>query len=97
MALVSVKLASCPDNIFNSASARLHWLEPCNHNLSQRQTLHHSIIMLFLLPLLPPVLILCQSKPVVVIGDINVCPKEIDIHNPKTNLRSAGFTQVGRV
>jgi len=32
------------------------------------------------------------NKPVVVCGDLNVAHKEIDIKNPKTNLRSAGFT-----
>lgn len=31
-------------------------------------------------------------KPVVVCGDLNVAHKEIDIKNPKTNQRSAGFT-----
>ena len=33
-----------------------------------------------------------QKKPVIYCGDLNVCHKEIDIANPKTNLRSAGFT-----
>lgn len=33
-----------------------------------------------------------QHKPVVVTGDLNVAPAEIDIHSPKTNLKSAGFT-----
>lgn len=32
------------------------------------------------------------QKPVIYCGDLNVCHKEIDIANPKTNLRSAGFT-----
>ncbi|KAI3426491.1 hypothetical protein D9Q98_008857 [Chlorella vulgaris] len=32
------------------------------------------------------------SKPVVLTGDLNVAPAEIDIHSPKTNLKSAGFT-----
>lgn len=31
-------------------------------------------------------------KPVVVCGDLNVAHKEIDLKNPKTNQRSAGFT-----
>lgn len=31
-------------------------------------------------------------KPVVLCGDLNVAHKEIDIKNPKSNLRSAGFT-----
>lgn len=35
-----------------------------------------------------------QGKPVVVTGDLNCAHKEIDIHEPKRNLRSAGFTQV---
>jgi hypothetical protein len=35
-----------------------------------------------------------ERKPVVVTGDLNVAHMPIDIHSPKTNLRSAGFTQV---
>lgn len=31
-------------------------------------------------------------KPVVLTGDLNVAPTELDIHSPKTNLKSAGFT-----
>eukprot|EP00775_Hariotina_reticulata_P012593 gene12594-12725_t len=37
-----------------------------------------------------------SQKPVVVAGDFNCAHKEIDIHNPKGNLRSAGFTQEER-
>lgn len=33
-----------------------------------------------------------QQKPVIFCGDLNVCHEEIDIANPKTNTRSAGFT-----
>lgn len=33
-----------------------------------------------------------ESKSVVVCGDLNVAHKEIDLKNPKTNTRSAGFT-----
>lgn len=33
-----------------------------------------------------------NKKHILWIGDINVCHKEIDIANPKGNLRSAGFT-----
>ena len=33
-----------------------------------------------------------KEKPVILFGDINVARYEIDIHSPKTNLRSAGFT-----
>ncbi|HEY3424953.1 MAG TPA: exodeoxyribonuclease III [Negativicutes bacterium] len=32
------------------------------------------------------------AKPVIVCGDINVAHKEIDIKNPKSNIRNAGFT-----
>ena len=32
------------------------------------------------------------TKPVIVCGDLNVAHKEIDLKNPKTNQRSAGFT-----
>ncbi|GFH06745.1 DNA-(apurinic or apyrimidinic site) lyase [Haematococcus lacustris] len=37
-----------------------------------------------------------REKAVVVAGDLNCAHQEIDIHNPKTNLRSAGFTQEER-
>lgn len=33
-----------------------------------------------------------DSKPVVVCGDMNVAHKEIDLKNPKTNVKNAGFT-----
>ena len=33
-----------------------------------------------------------KKKPVIFCSDLNVCHEEIDIANPKTNLRSAGFT-----
>lgn len=33
-----------------------------------------------------------QGKPVLLTGDLNCAHKEIDIHSPKTNLKSAGFT-----
>ena len=33
-----------------------------------------------------------KTKPVVLTGDMNCAAEEIDIHSPKTNLRSAGFT-----
>jgi len=32
------------------------------------------------------------KKPVIVCGDLNVAHKEIDLKNPKTNRKSAGFT-----
>ena len=37
-----------------------------------------------------------QKKPVIICGDINVAHEEIDIKNPKTNKRSAGFTDEER-
>ena len=37
-----------------------------------------------------------KSKPVVVCGDLNVAHEEIDIKNPKTNRRNAGFTDEER-
>ena len=37
-----------------------------------------------------------KVKPVVVCGDMNVAHKEIDLKNPKTNTRNAGFTQEER-
>ncbi|MCF0148878.1 MAG: exodeoxyribonuclease III [Clostridium sp.] len=33
-----------------------------------------------------------KKKPVIICGDLNVAHKEIDLKNPKTNLRNAGFT-----
>ncbi|NLP15980.1 MAG: exodeoxyribonuclease III [Clostridiales bacterium] len=33
-----------------------------------------------------------QKKPVILCGDLNVAHKEIDLKNPKTNTRNAGFT-----
>ena len=36
------------------------------------------------------------EKPVVVCGDMNVAHKEIDLKNPKTNRRNAGFTDEER-
>lgn len=33
-----------------------------------------------------------QQKPVIVCGDMNVAHKEIDLKNPKTNQKNAGFT-----
>ncbi|MCL2528272.1 MAG: exodeoxyribonuclease III [Defluviitaleaceae bacterium] len=36
------------------------------------------------------------KKPVVICGDLNVAHKEIDIARPKSNTRSAGFTQEER-
>ena len=37
-----------------------------------------------------------QQKPVIVCGDMNVAHEEIDIKNPKSNHRSAGFTDEER-
>ena len=37
-----------------------------------------------------------QSKPVIVCGDLNVAHKEIDLKNPKSNHRNAGFTDEER-
>ena len=33
-----------------------------------------------------------KTKPVIVCGDLNVAHKEIDLKNPKTNRKNAGFT-----
>ena len=37
-----------------------------------------------------------EQKPVVLCGDLNVAHKEIDLKNPKTNRRNAGFTDEER-
>ena len=41
-------------------------------------------------------LVLDARKPVIVCGDMNVAHEEIDIKNPKTNRRNAGFTDEER-
>ena len=41
-------------------------------------------------------LVLDAHKPVIVCGDMNVAHEEIDIKNPKTNRRNAGFTDEER-
>ncbi len=33
-----------------------------------------------------------EKKPVIICGDMNVAHKEIDLKNPKTNTKNAGFT-----
>ena len=38
------------------------------------------------------ILHLQKTKPVIVCGDLNVAHKEIDLKNPKTNLKTAGYT-----
>lgn len=37
-----------------------------------------------------------ESKPVIVCGDLNVAHEEIDLKNPKTNRKNAGFTDEER-
>lgn len=37
-----------------------------------------------------------KKKPVIICGDLNVAHKEIDLKNPKTNRRNAGFTDEER-
>ena len=37
-----------------------------------------------------------ETKPVIVTGDMNVAHKEIDLKNPKTNRKNAGFTDEER-
>lgn len=39
---------------------------------------------------------LAKKKPVIVCGDMNVAHKEIDLKNPKTNHKNAGFTDEER-
>ena len=36
------------------------------------------------------------KKPVIICGDLNVAHKEIDLKNPKTNRKNAGFTDEER-
>ena len=37
-----------------------------------------------------------MKKPVIICGDMNVAHTEIDLKNPKTNKKNAGFTQEER-
>ena len=37
-----------------------------------------------------------KTKPIILCGDLNVAHKEIDLKNPKTNRRNAGFTDEER-
>jgi exodeoxyribonuclease-3 len=37
-----------------------------------------------------------KSKPVILFGDLNVAHKEVDLKNPKTNRKNAGFTDEER-
>ena len=37
-----------------------------------------------------------KDKPVILCGDLNVAHKEIDLKNPKTNKKTAGFTEEER-
>lgn len=37
-----------------------------------------------------------QKKPVILCGDLNVAPQEIDLKNPSSNRRNAGFTDEER-
>ena len=37
-----------------------------------------------------------EKKPVIFCGDLNVAHKEIDLKNPKTNRKNAGFTNEER-
>lgn len=37
-----------------------------------------------------------QRKPVVLCGDLNVAHEEIDLKNPKTNRKNAGFSDEER-
>ena len=37
-----------------------------------------------------------SKKPVIICGDMNVAHEEIDLKNPKTNKKNAGFTQQER-
>ena len=41
-------------------------------------------------------LYLDEKKPVIICGDLNVAHKEIDLKNPKTNRKNAGFTDEER-
>ena len=37
-----------------------------------------------------------KKKPVIICGDLNVAHQEIDLKNPKTNTKNAGFTKEER-
>jgi len=54
------------------------------------------ITMSGITPLLQTLKELEKKKPVIFCGDLNVAHKEIDLKNPKTNRKNAGFTDEER-
>lgn len=38
-----------------------------------------------------------KKKPVVITGDLNCAHQSIDIHSPRTNKKSPGFTEASRL
>jgi len=59
---------------------------------SQRELLRLNYRMTWELAFAEYLQALDAKKPVIVCGDMNVAHKEIDIKNPKTNVKNAGFT-----
>lgn len=63
---------------------------------SQRELTRLSYRMTWEMDFRQYLLSLDSKKPVIVCGDMNVAHKEIDLKNPKTNTRNAGFTDEER-
>lgn len=69
-----------------------HYLVTCYTPNSQRELARLDYRMTWEDAFRTYLLALNEEKPVVLCGDLNVAHKEIDLKNPKTNRRNAGFT-----
>lgn len=73
-----------------------HYLVTCYTPNSQRELARLAYRMTWEDAFRAFLLELDAHKPVVLCGDLNVAHKEIDLKNPKTNRRNAGFTDEER-
>lgn len=73
-----------------------HYLVTCYTPNSQRELARLGYRMTWEDAFRAYLLELEQHKPVVLCGDLNVAHQEIDLKNPKTNRRNAGFTDEER-
>ena len=73
-----------------------HYLVTCYTPNSQRELARLDYRMTWEDAFRAYLLALNEEKPVVLCGDLNVAHKEIDLKNPKTNRRNAGFTDEER-
>lgn len=73
-----------------------HYVVTCYTPNSQRELARLEYRMTWEEAFKSYLLSLDQKKPVILCGDLNVAHKEIDLKNPKTNRRNAGFTDEER-